>query len=85
MPKAILEFNLPEEQAEFDTASNAGKMQSILWDLQHQVFRNILKYETSSNEKIQELLKNHPNQVLAVVEAIQSEYFNLLEEYNVDI
>lgn len=85
MPKAILEFNLPEEQEEFNTTSKAGDMHSVLWDLQNQVFRNILKYGSSNNETIETLLKTHPDQVVSIVEAIQNEYFKLLEDYNVDI
>jgi hypothetical protein len=31
--KAILEFNLPEDDVEFQTANNAGKMKSVLWEM----------------------------------------------------
>lgn len=31
--KAILEFNLPDDAEEFETAVNAAKMYSILWDM----------------------------------------------------
>jgi hypothetical protein len=31
--KAILEFNLPEDDVEFQTANNAGKMKSVLWKM----------------------------------------------------
>lgn len=31
--KAILEFNLPEDQQDFDLATKGMKMWSILWDL----------------------------------------------------
>lgn len=31
--KAILEFNLPEEQSEFDLAVNGAKSQVALWEL----------------------------------------------------
>ena len=30
--KAILEFNLPEDQQDFDLAVNGAKAQSTLWD-----------------------------------------------------
>lgn len=32
MPEAILKFKLPEETEEFETASNAGKVKSLIWD-----------------------------------------------------
>ena len=31
--KATLEFNLPDETLEFETAVNAAKMYTILWDM----------------------------------------------------
>ena len=31
--KAILEFSLPEDQAEYDLANNAQKLQSVIYDL----------------------------------------------------
>ena len=33
MPKATIEFNLPEEKAEHELCNNAGKMYSIIYDL----------------------------------------------------
>lgn len=41
--KAILEFNLPEEQEEFDLACDASAYRSILWDVDQQV-REWLKF-----------------------------------------
>lgn len=31
--KAILEFNLPDDQVEFDLANNGSKFWSVLWEL----------------------------------------------------
>jgi len=31
--KAILEFNLPEEQPEFEMATNGSKMHFVLWEM----------------------------------------------------
>jgi hypothetical protein len=31
--KAILEFNLPEDNIEYELVNNAGKMHSVLWDM----------------------------------------------------
>lgn len=43
MPKATLEFNLPEEQAEFETTNNAGTYAAALTDIAN-LFRRIRKY-----------------------------------------
>jgi hypothetical protein len=42
--KAILQFNLPEENHEYLNASQGAQMKSILWDLD-QWLRAKLKYE----------------------------------------
>jgi len=42
--KAVLEFDLPEENHEFANATNGSKMRSVLWELD-QWMRAKLKYE----------------------------------------
>lgn len=42
--KAVLEFNLPEEQNEFDLATKASKMYSALFDIRSQIFRPARKH-----------------------------------------
>lgn len=41
--KAILEFNLPDDQIEFDYATNGSKWASLVWDLD-QHLRNTTKH-----------------------------------------
>ena len=43
MPKATLEFNLPEERDEFRDAQNGGTWRMILQDVDNQL-RNVVKY-----------------------------------------
>lgn len=35
--KAILEFNLPDDQQEFDLANSASKFWNVLWDLDQEL------------------------------------------------
>lgn len=42
--KGILEFNLPEEQEEFDRAASAGKYSAALFDIRQEVFRPARKH-----------------------------------------
>lgn len=44
MPKVTLEFNLPEEQEEFQNAIQAGKMSSAFWDIGNDLFRPARKH-----------------------------------------
>jgi len=48
--KAILEFNLPEENEEFETASNGWKYKSLLWDFDNYL-RSKLKYENLNDNE----------------------------------
>ena len=59
--KAILEFNLPDDKVEFDTASKAMDWAILAWDME-QFIRNRLKYQsekldTSSAKEELELLR----------------------------
>ena len=42
--KAILEFNLPEDEEQFDAANRGMDWALVVWDLD-QLLRNKLKYE----------------------------------------
>ena len=74
MPKATLEFNLPEEQDEFDLANNARKYHSVIWDLD-QYLRNCVKYPT---EGAPELLTNTMSQV-------RDELWALMKQHNLSL
>ena len=70
MPKAILEFNLPEEQEEFTQASTARSMFSVLWDFS-QDLRSWLKH-------------GHPFKTAdEALEAARSKFYEILENNNI--
>jgi len=46
--KAILEFNLPEDQTEYQMANDASKMSSVLWNMK-QWLRGQLKFPENMN------------------------------------
>jgi hypothetical protein len=72
--KAVLEFNLPEDQYEYDTANNASKYRSVLWDLD-QYLRNKVKYP---GEGVPELFTD-------TMELVRTELWKLLEEHNTSL
>ena len=50
--KAILKYNLPEEEKDFNMVCKAGDMASALWDIE-QYLRSVDKHETGDDiEKI---------------------------------
>jgi len=56
--KAILKYNLPEEEKEFNRAARATDMALALVDIE-QYFRNVEKYETKESiEQIREKFYN---------------------------
>lgn len=70
--KAILEFNLPEDQHEYDVATQAPKMQSFLWDFSQQL-RSWDKYHHDFKDANDALDK------------IRDEFYRLLNEHNINI
>lgn len=62
MPKVIFEFNLPDEEGEFNIFRQAEKYHSALWEITQQ-FRSIDRYEEDKKkrrldaEKIREIIQ----------------------------
>jgi hypothetical protein len=66
--KAIIEFELPQDQEEYEMANNASKMYMALWDIR-QLFRSTLKYNTTGlNDEQLEQWK-----------AMRGEFFDILD------
>jgi len=74
MSKAILEFDLNEEQYEFEQAVNAGKFRSVLWDLD-QFLRNKTKYASDDTTEEQ----------LSAYYSLRDELHKLMEEHNITL
>jgi len=53
--KAILEFNLPEDQHELDKANAATRLCSVLWDFD-QYLRSEIKYKDKPLDEVREKL-----------------------------
>jgi hypothetical protein len=72
--KAILEFNLPEDQHEYDLANQAPRTQAFLWDFSQQL-RSWRKYHNDFKDASDAL------------EKITDEFYRLLNthEINIDI
>ena len=66
--KAIIEFELPEDQEEYEKANNANKMYMALWDIR-QLFRSKLKYNSDglNDEQLQQW------------EAMRGNFFDILD------
>ena len=74
MPKATIQYNLPEEQSEFDLANNASKYYSVLWDLD-QYLRNFVKYPSDREDPI----------LTDTMAKVRDELWKLMNEHNLDL
>jgi hypothetical protein len=72
--KGTLEFNLPEEQSEFDLANNASKYYSVLWDLD-QYLRNFVKYPSDREDPI----------LTDTMAKVRDELWKLMNEHNLNL
>lgn len=50
MPKVTIEFNLPDEQPDFDAATHGREALSILWDIDQRL-RSLLKHGEPTDEQ----------------------------------
>jgi hypothetical protein len=70
--KATFEFNLPEDQHEYDVMNQSSKVQSFLWDFSQQL-RSWYKYHNDFKDANDALDK------------IREEFHRLLNEHQVNI
>jgi hypothetical protein len=71
--KATLEFNLPEDQPEFNNAIKGGDWKHICWQMD-QYLRKHIKYDESLSEE-----------QLRVYEGIREELYSFMIENKVDL
>ena len=69
--KAILEFNLPDDQTDYELCNMAGGMFAVLWDMRNHL-RSLRKYSEDAKEA-------------EVASHIEDDFFGLLEKYNVNL
>ena len=72
--KVILEFELPDDQSEYELTVDAPKMYSALWDIK-QLIRSKLKYNPDGLTDIE----------LNQWEIIQDEFYCILDNHNLKL
>lgn len=70
--KAIIEYNLPDDQFEFDVAVKAVKLWLSLSDVKDEL-RAILKYEELKDNQYE------------IVERIQEKFFEILQDNEINL
>ncbi len=70
--KAKLEFNLPEEEAEYYCATKGQAMLNVLWEMQTEL-RKLWKYEELNADEFE------------IVERIREKFYSILEEHEINL
>ena len=71
--EAILKFNLPEDQPEFNNAIKGGDWKHVCWEMD-QYLRKRIKYDESLSEE-----------QLRVYEGVREELYGFMNENKVDL
>lgn len=75
--KAILEFNLPEDQNDFEHAQKAGLYYSILFEVRNQLLRPARKHGFSDPE-IQQLLEKLGDDGIELIHLLELKFNDLV-------
>lgn len=72
--KAILEFDLPDDQSDFESAINGYKWESAMWEM-NQYLRSVTKYASDETSA----------EVIEALDKARDELFKILNNYNLEI
>lgn len=71
--KATLEYNLPDDQHEWDNAVKANDMYAALWDISQEL-RIMWKYKEYQTDE-----------EYALVDSIRDKFYEILNEHNINL
>jgi len=77
MPKAILEFNLPEETEEFECSQNGWKYKNQVEEIWLQVFRPYRKHGYN-NKELNKVIEDNPEVAEAIIESLITIYHDVI-------
>lgn len=74
MPKAILEYNLPEDQEDFKIAQEGIKRYCAMDDIHNRIFRSGRKYGHIGEKKLTEEQVDFLEEIETIYQAILAEH-----------
>lgn len=84
MSKGILEFNLPEEQEEFEQAQNGWKFKVALQEIDNELLRSLVKYNAPKGIETLELYAKLTDAEKEIVRqfvvALRSDFYAIINE-----
>lgn len=99
MPKATLEFSLPEEQEEFETATKAADYKLALWDVAQEIFRPARKHGYS-DAAVQKVLDKADEEIVVtdvggfkyeigagseLISILEQKFYEILRERGIEL
>jgi len=79
MPKAILEFNLPEENEDFDLAREGWRYHNQIEEIWQKVFRPYRKHGYP-NLKLNKVIEDNPEVAEVIIESLIEIYQEVLRD-----
>jgi D-ribose pyranose/furanose isomerase RbsD len=64
MPIATLQFNLPDEQNEYNLVCNASKMSLVLWHILEEILIKKIRYSEGLSEEHVKILEDMRDEIL---------------------
>lgn len=97
--KAMLEFNLPEEQEEFDAANKGADCKIALWEIAQEIFRPARKhgYDNSSIQKVLDKadevtvvtdiggIKYEVGAGSELINVLEKKFYNILQQRGIEL
>ena len=76
--KAILKFNLPEDNVEYKVATKANDMAQALWTITHNLKKQCIREVEANNESVE------CQYVIDGIDLVFEKIYEILEEYNIN-
>lgn len=79
--KATLEFDLPEEKEQFETALNAAKIQNAIYQISQEIFRPARKHGYADVRMAGKLTP----EITEVISTLETMFYEILNENDISV
>ncbi len=76
--KAILKFNLPEDNLEYLQVIKASDMAAALWDITHNLKKQCIREAETNNESVES------QYVIDGIDLVFEKIYKILDDYDID-
>jgi hypothetical protein len=76
--KAILKFNLPEDNLEYLQVIKASDMANVLWQITHNLKKQCMREAETNNESVES------QYVIDGIDSVFEKIYKILDDYDID-